>query len=110
MFSGEFGIVYKAHLIVDVNGMPELVAVKTMKRKLHCHDKGAIKNHAQITPCIYIYIYMLMSTQGECRTIGIIGMHPMKIIGTYIHSDKHLANTGNHYTRIGTMNIGIIIL
>ena len=30
---GEFGIVYKAHLILDINGMPEMVAVKTMKRK-----------------------------------------------------------------------------
>ena len=30
---GEFGVVYKAHLIVDVNGMPEMVAIKTVKRK-----------------------------------------------------------------------------
>ena len=34
---GEFGVVYKAHLIVDVNGMPEMVAVKTMKCKFLFH-------------------------------------------------------------------------
>ena len=52
-------MVYKAHLIVDVTGMPELIAVKTLKRKyLQLH---AVNNFTTIYYAYSILIMIMIS-------------------------------------------------